>query len=374
MARRWERRLVGSDRVQRALPLGVLVVVAVLDVALGPDRVVLTLVVIAPLVAATALGRRATFAYGALALVVGALLGVYDEQYVTREITAQLIRLLGIAAGTVAAVVACTLRLRREAEVARLSAEAAAARGVLDTARTLQRHLLGTPPHLPALQSAARYVPASRHAQVGGDWYDGFGLPDGGTVLVIGDVAGHDAQAAATMAEARGMLRAIARTAPESPAAVLTRLDHVLDGLRLPTLITVVVAAVDVGGGEATLRWSNAGHPPPVLVRRDGTTELLARPPEPLLGVAPTAERTDHRVGLRPGDTVLFYTDGLVERRDWSLDEGSAWLLEQLGRRGCEPLDELCDGLLAELGDGTEDDVALLAVRVPGGPGGAQRE
>lgn len=171
----------GSDRIQRALPLGVLIVVAGLDVALGPERVVLTLVVIAPLVAATALGRRATLAYGVLALVLGALLGLYDDQYSGDQLAAQVIRLGGIAAGTAAAVVACILRLRREAEVARLVGEAAAARAVLDTARTLQRHLLGAPPDVPTLQSAVRYVPASRHAQVGGDWYDGFGLPDGGT-------------------------------------------------------------------------------------------------------------------------------------------------------------------------------------------------
>lgn len=364
-----ERRLAGLDRIQRGLPLGVLTLVSVLDIALGPNRVVLTLVVIAPLVAATALGRGATLAHGGLAIVVGALLGVYDRQYAGEELAAQVIRLCGIAAGTGAAVVACTLRLRREAEVARLVQEAAAARAVLDTARTLQRHLLGDPPHVPTVHSAARYVPASRHAQVGGDWYDGFGLAGGGTVLVIGDVAGHDAEAAATMAEARGMLRAIARTGPSSPAGVLTGLDRVLTGLELPTLITGVVATVDSSGGTVVLRWSNAGHPPPVLVRGDGTTELLARSPETLLGISPPATgRTDHQLDLGPGDTLLFYTDGLVERRRWTLDEGTDWLLGQLELRGRRPLDELCDGLLSELGGSTEDDVALLAVRVPADP------
>ncbi len=354
------------------LPLGVLVVVTALDLGLGRDRIVLTLVVIAPLVAATALGRRATLAYGVLALILAALLGVYDELYTGNQLAAQTIRLIGIAAGTLAALVACTLRMRREAEVARLGEEAAAARAVLDTARTLQRHLLGPPPTLPTLHSAARYVPASRHAQVGGDWYDGFCLPDGGTVLVIGDVAGHDAEAAATMAEARGMLRGIAGTGPPSPAAVLTGLDRVLTDLGVPTLITVVVAAVHGGEGAVTLRWSNAGHPAPLLVRSDGTPELLARSPEPLLGIAPSSVRLDHELSLHPGDTVLFYTDGLVERREWDLDEGTDWLVGQLRQRGREPLDELCDGLLNELGGGTEDDVALLAVRVPAPVG--QRE
>jgi sigma-B regulation protein RsbU (phosphoserine phosphatase) len=360
--------LGGVDRIQRALPLGVLVLVAALDIVLGPDRVVLTLVVIAPLVAATARGRRATIAYGALAVVVGALLGVYDQQYTAGELPAQVIRLCGITAGTGAAVVACTLRLRREAEVVRLGKEAAAGRAALDTARTLQRHLLGAPPELPTLQSAARYLPASRHAQVGGDWYDGFALPDGGTVLVIGDVAGHDAEAAA-MAETRGMLRAIARTTASSPASMLTSLDRVLTGLRTPPLISVVVATVEGGAGAVTLRWSNAGHPPPVLVHGTGTTEVLGRSPERLLGIAtPAARRTDHQRRLHPGDTLLFYTNGLVERRHWTLDEGTEWLVGRLEQRGREPLDELCDGLLAELGDGIDDDVAILAVRVPGLP------
>ncbi len=359
----------GLDRTLRAMPLGVLVVVAGLDLALGRDRVVTGLVVIAPLVAATALGRRATLGYGVLALVLAALLGLYNEQYTDGQLVTQVVRLAGIALGTVAALVACTLRLRREADVARLGEEAAAARAVLRTAETLQRHLLGPPPDLPTLHSAARYQPASRHAQVGGDWYDGFGLPDGSTVLVIGGVAGHDAEAAATMAETRGMLRAIAQSGPGSPAAVLSQLDEVLAGLRVRTLITVVVAAVDGGEGGVRLRWSNAGHPAPVLLRHDGSIEVLARTPELLLGVAPTTERLDHELGLGPGDIVLFYTDGLVERRDATLDEGTDWLVRHLRQRGREPIEALCDGLLTELGGRRDDDVALLAFQVPTGPG-----
>lgn len=352
-------------RIHRALPAAVLALVVLTDVLLGPDRVVLTLVVIAPLVAATALGRRATLAYGVLAVLAGALLGVVGDLYTGSQLTAQVIRLCGITAGTAAAVVACSLRQRREAEIARLVQESAAQRALLETAETLQRHLLGPPPEIPALRSAARYVPAGRHAQVGGDWYDAFDRPDGGTVLVIGDVAGHDARAAATMAEARGMLRAIALSGPGSPAAVLTGLDRVLADLGSSTLITVLVATVADGQGALTLTWSNAGHPAPVLVRSDGTPELLTRPPEPLLGVTPATVRGDHELTLRPGDTVVFYTDGLVERRGADLDEGTDWLVGRLRERGREPLDQLCDGLLADLGGRADDDVALLAVRVP---------
>lgn len=352
-------------RIHRALPLTVLALVALTDVLLGPERVVLTLVVIAPLVAATTMGRRATLAYGVLAVLVGALLGWSADLYSGSQLTAQVIRLCGIAAGTAAAVVACSLRQRREAEIARLVQEAAAQRSLLETAETLQRHLLGSPPAVPALRSAARYVPAGRHAQVGGDWYDAFDRPDGRSVLVIGDVAGHDARAAATMAEARGMLRAIALSGPGSPAAVLTALDRVMDDLGGSTLVTVVVATVDDDRGAVTLRWSNAGHPAPVVVRSDGTAELLARSPQLLLGVDPACVRTDHELALRPGDTVVFYTDGLVERRGADLDEGTDWLVGRLRERGREPLDELCDGLLDDLGGRADDDVALLAVRVP---------
>ena len=106
-----------------------------------------------------------------------------------------------------------------------MSAQAAASRAVVELAETLQRSLLGDPPAVEGLETAVRYRPATRHAQVGGDWYDAFPVPDGSTMLVIGDVAGHDAPAAATMSQTRGMVRAIAQSAAGSPAAVLTELD-----------------------------------------------------------------------------------------------------------------------------------------------------
>jgi phosphoserine phosphatase RsbU/P len=186
-------------------------------------------------------------------------------------------------------------------------------------------------------------------------------------VLVIGDVAGHDASAAATMAQVRGMLRAIASTAADSPAAVLSTADQVLADLGLRTLVTVAVATVSRDrDGTATVSWSNAGHPPPVLRCADGRVQLLDRPPERLLGVAPDVARSDHELALHPGDTLLLYTDGLVERRTATLDAGFTWLLQAVQAHGQRPLDELCDELLAELGGRGDDDVALLAVRLPG--------
>jgi serine phosphatase RsbU (regulator of sigma subunit) len=359
----------GSTRVQRALPAVFLALVVVLDVAGGRDQALSGVTVIAPLVAATALGRRATLAYGGLALATALALGLYDGQFAAGALRAQLSRMLLIVLGTLVALGACELRLRREAQLARVSAEAAAARAVVETAETLQRHLLGTPPDVAPLEAAVRYVPASRHARVGGDWYDAFRLGDGTAMLVIGDVAGHDAPAAALMAQTRGMLRGLAQTGPRSPAAVLTALDGVFAALRVGTLATVTVAAVDVRpDGGALVRWSNAGHPPPALVRADGRVLLLERPVDPLLGVARSARRTDHEVALDPGDTLVLYTDGLVERRDAPLDDGFAELVATLERVGRDPIEQLCDGVLRGLDARGDDDVALLAVRLPAQP------
>jgi serine phosphatase RsbU (regulator of sigma subunit) len=137
--------------------------------------------------------------------------------------------------------------------------------------------------------------------------------------------------------------------------------------------VTVTVATLDLrpvaagARGPVRLCWSNAGHPPPVLIGADGTVELLERTPNRLLGVSPDARRVDHEIELHPGDTLLLYTDGLVERRTVPLDEGTAWLVRELSRIGREPLDRLCDDLVAEMGTDRDDDVALLAVRLPTG-------
>jgi serine phosphatase RsbU (regulator of sigma subunit) len=200
---------------------------------------------------------------------------------------------------------------------------------------------------------------------VGGDWYDAFALPDGGTMLVIGDVAGHDVAAAATMAEARGVLRGIAQTLESAPAAVLTALDRALERLGDHTLITAVVVTVHPDPDGARLCWSSAGHPPPLLLT-DGGVQRLDDGPDVLLGVGGTTERHDQDLLLRPGDALLLYTDGLVERRGMPLDEGIDWLAGRLAAFGGRPLAELADALLAETTAGRDDDVAVLAVRCTG--------
>ncbi len=217
-----------------------------------------------------------------------------------------------------------------------------------------------------------RYAPAAHEAQVGGDWYDAFLAPDGATTLVIGDTAGHDRTAATGMAQIRNVLRGVAHTLAEPPAAVLSALDHALRGLGIDTLASAVLAQVEqtpeqtseqARQGLRTLRWSNAGHPPPLLLHPDGTAVLLEREPDLLLGLDPDTPRADHTVELQPGATLVLYTDGLVERRDQPLETGLARLQDAAASLAHLPLEQVCDALLAALPAAGEDDIALLAVR-----------
>ena len=246
--------------------------------------------------------------------------------------------------------------------------EQAATAAVLRLAETLQRSLLSDPPQPDHLQIAVRYLPAAQEAQVGGDWYDAFMVDDGSTQLVVGDVAGHDRDAAAGMAQVRNVLRGVAHTLVEPPAAVLSALDRAMSDLHVGALTTAVLAKIeqteaDAARGLRVLRWSNAGHPPPLLIDADGTARLLHAEPDLLLGLDPTTPRVDHEQVLCPGATVLLYTDGLIERRGAGIDDGLAWLQKACADLGALPLEELCDVLLAELSGPVEDDVVLLAVR-----------
>ncbi|HEY4605931.1 MAG TPA: GAF domain-containing SpoIIE family protein phosphatase, partial [Blastococcus sp.] len=239
----------------------------------------------------------------------------------------------------------------------------------LKVAETLQHSLLTPPPQPDDLEIAVRYRPAAAYQQVGGDWYDAFIQPDGATLLVIGDVVGHDVDAAAAMGQIRSILRGIAYDRPETPAQVLTRVDAVLTGLRIDTLATALVARLEqpadlAARGLRRLRWSSAGHLPPLLLCPDGSLRQLDTRPERLLGAEFHRPRTDHEVLLRPGDTVLLYTDGLVEHGRTGIDEGITRLSGQLAELVDVPLEKLCDQLLDRIVPGrADDDIAVLAVR-----------
>jgi serine phosphatase RsbU (regulator of sigma subunit) len=243
-------------------------------------------------------------------------------------------------------------------------AERAATYSAQRLSEMLQRSLLTDPPEPNDLGIAVRYRPAAREAQVGGDWYDAF-LTEGGTTIVIGDVAGHDRTATAGMAQVRNVLRGVATTLGEPPAAVLTALDRALVQLGFRALTTAVLCQVDdrPSAGGRVLRWSNAGHPPPVLVRPDGSAELLWRTPDLLLGVRPDTVRTDHAVPLPDGTTLVLYTDGVVERRGELLDVGLERMRATVAELHRLTPDQLCDALLDRLARGAEDDIALLVLR-----------
>ncbi|WP_164519719.1 SpoIIE family protein phosphatase [Nocardioides ferulae] len=252
-----------------------------------------------------------------------------------------------------------------------------------DLAEGLQRSMLTAPPESERLQIAVRYEPAAQAAQVGGDWYDAFHQGRGATMLVIGDVVGHDTAAAAAMGQVRGLLRGIAAHTGEGPAAVLRGVDQVMATLQVDTTATAIVARVEFDGpllpdqppGETSepvrLRWANAGHPPPFAIHPSGEVTSLALPQaDLLLGLDPATPRAETALDLPPGTAVLLYTDGLVERRGQPVDEGMArlgQLLRELGPLGLG-LEELCDRVLAHMLPGpSEDDVALLAVRAGAG-------
>nr|WP_205708413.1 SpoIIE family protein phosphatase [Kineococcus siccus] len=242
-----------------------------------------------------------------------------------------------------------------------------------DLAAALQRSLLSAPPEPDHGEIVVRYAPAAEAAQVGGDWYDAFMQPDGATVLVIGDVIGHDNQAAAAMSQVRTVVRSMGALGDASPARILANTDRALANLQVDTTATAIVARLEQtlderSRGVTRLRWSNAGHPPAMVIATDGAvTPLLGLHADLLLGVLPDTARKDAEVVVDRGSTVVLYTDGLVERRDQPLAEGLATLqavLEELAARD-GTLDALVDDLLERmLPERPEDDVAVIAVRL----------
>ena len=238
-------------------------------------------------------------------------------------------------------------------------------------AEQLQRSMLTAPPEPDHAEIVVRYLPASEAAAVGGDWYDAFLQEDGATMLVIGDVAGHDTAAAAAMGQLRSLLRGIATSSDATPAQVLSRLDRSMSLLRVGTLATALIARVEQTveerrRGVTRMRWANAGHLPPFVIDPHGEVTAVAGPrPEMLLGVDPDVHRTDGVTALDRGSTVLLYTDGLVERRDADLDTGLDRLRDALVDLADLPLQELCDRVVERLVDGRpDDDVALVAIRL----------
>ncbi|MGW5253321.1 SpoIIE family protein phosphatase [Streptomyces sp. NPDC004012] len=229
---------------------------------------------------------------------------------------------------------------------------------------TLQlQHAIMPPAQAPleadGLQVAVRYRPAETEQLVGGDWYDAFLLPSRLVLLCVGDVAGHGIEAATSMVVLRNALRGLAVTGA-GPGQLLAWLNMVAHHLTGAVTATAVCALYDPG--RHTLRWARAGHLPPVLVR-GGETAALPLVRGMLLGAVPEAVYEEHEVQLAVDDRLLMYTDGLIERRDRSVEESLAQLLT--AARPVPPtLDQQLDRLLTYSRSDTDDDTCIVGIRV----------
>lgn len=209
-----------------------------------------------------------------------------------------------------------TATRRAEKRMFDLSEQFAREHQVADHLRSAVLPLPSGPLELPGLRVAVRYLAAEQWAEVGGDWYHAFTIHDGSTLLAIGDVAGHGLATAAAMAKLRYAFTGAALTEPD-PAGVLDVLNRMLTGGEHVTLATAAVSRYDPA--DRRLSWAQAGHPPMLLVRSH-EVHVLERPSGPVLGGMPGAAYGTATTVLVPGDTVLMFTDGLVERRPSALD------------------------------------------------------
>ncbi|MFH8436762.1 SpoIIE family protein phosphatase [Streptomyces sp. NPDC018007] len=234
-------------------------------------------------------------------------------------------------------------------------------------AATMQRYLLPQLPRLTGVEMTARYLPAPDASHVGGDWYDAFPLPNGDTALVVGDVVGHDLEAAAGMAQLRNMLRAYTWAQDEPPHRTVERLDQAMSHITDVSMATLVLARLTTApAGGRVLRWTTAGHPPPLLLDSAGRPRFLDDGRGILLGASANRPRPDAHVHLPPGSTLLFYTDGLIESRRQPLDVGLKRLSEHAADLVHRQLDVFVDQLLERSRPAdNDDDVALLAIRIP---------
>lgn len=227
---------------------------------------------------------------------------------------------------------------------------------------TLQEAMLHSPDLARHSNVAVRYLPAIGSLNVCGDWYDTADLADGRFTVAVGDVVGHGLEAATVMGMLRSALSAASR-AVAGPAQALEILGLYARSVDGALAATAVTALVDTR--SQLIIYSSAGHPPPVLMHRDGTCELLDQATDPPLGARPEhVPRPQAGTTYHPGDVLVLYTDGLVERRDEDIDTGLERLTDTLAHcQGLGP-QRLADTLLARLGvsHGARDDIALVVV------------
>ncbi|MHB9755563.1 SpoIIE family protein phosphatase [Streptomyces sp. BYX5S] len=266
------------------------------------------------------------------------------------------------------------LRARRAAEEAARRAEADRAR-LQEALAALQRSLLpSTLPALPGMEAAAYYHTASPD-RLGGDFYDVFPVDGKRHGFFLGDVCGKGPEAAAVTSLTRYTLRAAALHDPD-PVAALNTLNQVL-GERYtgddPRFCTAIFGMLEpaTDSGHVTVRLASGGHPPALVLRGDGTADFLPTPGGLLVGALPEPHFAATTTTLAPGDTLLLYTDGLIEARTgadrtslYGEDAMRAFVTAHAGRSPRDVVEALT-GLLAGFGDGLDDDTALLALGVP---------
>lgn len=229
-------------------------------------------------------------------------------------------------------------------------------------AETLQRSLLPKVlPAMPGMEAAARYVPATAAVTVGGDWYDAFALDDGSVGITVGDAVGHGVAAAAAMGRLRDVLRAYA-TDGLGPAETLARLNKMSCRDGEDVFATVVYGILNPD--RTALRMASAGHPPPLLRGPDGTVTRLEGGRSLPIGASPDAVYEEAAVAIEIGSLLLFYTDGLVERRNESIDTGIDRLASHMAASQAT-VGEVADRIINALADAEHtDDVVLVAVAV----------
>ncbi|WP_367128887.1 SpoIIE family protein phosphatase [Saccharothrix sp. HUAS TT1] len=231
-----------------------------------------------------------------------------------------------------------------------------------EIAEALQRSLL--PRELPALDrlaTSARYLPASTHSRIGGDWYEVLPLVGGTVALTVGDVVGKGPEAAAVMGQLRSALAGYLLDG-HSPAAALERLDAFT--ARVNGAAGTTCACLTFDWNTGALCWAVAGHLPPLVLDASGNPRFLPGDAGSVLGVPGRAPYRDHTTELEPGASVVLYTDGLVERRGTSIDHGLDRLLDVARDAHALPPQALSDAITtALLADGQDDDVALVVAR-----------
>ncbi|MDT7573989.1 MAG: hypothetical protein QOH17_322, partial [Pseudonocardiales bacterium] len=268
------------------------------------------------------------------------------------------------------------------ASIAGYAGQAFARAGVLrhrvNVAHELQNAMLTTLPTIPGLELAARYAPADSREHVGGDWYDAAPLPNTehsgarAVAVSVGDIIGHTLDAAAAMGQTRSMLRQAAWDHPGGPpTAILKAFEAANAGLGLRAAGTALVAHLhDHADGTWSMKWTNAGHPPPILLAPDGTAELLTEH-DALFGFPATAHlpRVDHGRDLPTGATLFLYTDGLIEHRDdHDIDAGIDTLVQLLRRLHDQPTQDIVDTAVDTLAPDAPDDVVAFAIRISRSP------